>query len=406
MVATEKISLAVAAIRIRHTWCLLGMSPRLRTLVLSGLALIAAASLRADYQEKADELEALRDRIEAIESDLSERRDQRDQVAANLRRLEEDIGAAAARLERLDERIAEAEDRVAGLRADVEAEQQSVEGHRQVLREEIRDAYVSGRQQQLKLLLNQEDPAAVDRLLVYFDYISRARAERIDAALAAMARLRDMQTALEEELHELQALRDDQEAERDHLAERRRDRETVLERVEAAIGDDQDRLERLAEDEQELESLVDDLQAALEDVPDQDLQEAPFADRRGDLPWPVRGELAARFGEERNSGGDWRGLLVRAEMGERVEAVSHGRVVFADWLRGLGLLLIIDHGDGHMTLYGYNQSLYSDVGDWVDAGDVVARVGDSGGRDQPGLYFELRVQGQPEDPMQWLDSEG
>ncbi|WP_290652889.1 peptidoglycan DD-metalloendopeptidase family protein [Aquisalimonas sp.] len=376
-----------------------------RTLLLFALALALAAPAQSDdYRDKAEALEALRERISVIESDLEERQVQRDQVATELRSLEQAIGDTLRRLEALDHRVEARKTQAEELREAVDAQEQAVAGHRQVLQREIRDAYTSGRQQYLKLLLNQEDPAALDRLLVYVDYIGRARSERIREAMAAMEDYRAMRAELHDELDELDGLRREQEEERERLAERRRVRESVLARVEAAIGDDQDRLERLEGDEEELQALVDELQQALADIADEEVEQAPFQERRGELPWPVGGELAAGFGDRRSSGGDWHGVLVRADPGTRVEAVSYGRVVFANWLRGLGLLLIIDHGDGYMTLYGYNESLYKDVGDWVDSGDVIARVGDSGGRDQAGLYFELRVEGQPEDPLSWLDS--
>lgn len=369
----------------------------------TALAAVIGTAAADDYQQHADELEALRERITAIESALAEREEQRDVVVAELRSLEQAIGAAVRRLAELDEQLAAREQRVDELRKAVEAERRAVASHRDVLRREIRDAYASGRQEYLKLLLNQEDPAALDRLLIYFDYIGRARSERIRTAMAAMEDYREMRAELQTEVDRLEAVRHEQEAERQELAQQRQDREAVLQQVEAAIGDDQERLERLAEDEEELQALVDDLQDALRDIADEDLDRAPFPDQRGALPWPAGGSLAARYGDTRNGGGPWRGILLSADRGTRVEAVSHGRIVFADWLRGLGLLLIIDHGDGYMTLYGYNESLYKDVGAWVDAGDVIARVGDTGGRDNAGLYFELRVQGQPEDPLQWLD---
>lgn len=365
---------------------------------------LAVTGARAEeYRESAAELEALRERIEAVESDLADRQQRRDQVVTELRELERAIGAAANRLEELDQRLEQGEARAEELREAVAAEEDTVREHRRVLRAAVREAYVSGRQEVLKLLLNQQDPAAVDRLLVYMDYVGEARAQRIRTAMAAMQDYRELRDELEHELAEVERLHEEQQAERRRLSQRRQERSSVLERVEAAIGDDEQRLERLAEDEAELEALVDDLRDALADVPERDLDRASFSEQRGALPWPVTGELAAEFGDQRRSGGDWRGVLVRSDMGTPVEAVAHGRVVFADWLRGLGLLVIIEHGDGHMTLYGHNQSLYKDVGDWVEAGDVIARVGDSGGRDRAGLYFELRVAGQPEDPLRWLD---
>ncbi|MDN3516637.1 peptidoglycan DD-metalloendopeptidase family protein [Aquisalimonas lutea] len=374
-----------------------------RILLVVCLLVPLAAPAERDYEQSAAELEALRERIAAIESDLEQRQDRRDQVVAELRELEQAIGATTRRLSALDEQLAEAEARAGELREAVAAEKEAAAEHREVLREAVREAYMSAREPFLKLLLNQEDPAALDRLLLYYEYIGEARSHRVEQALQALQRYRDARDALDREMQRLESLRAEQQREQERLSERRQQRQAVLERVEAAIGEGEQRLDRLERDEQELENVVEELRQALADVPERDLDQPSIDEQRGALPWPVRGELDARFGDTRDGGADWRGVLLRTEMGTPVEAVSHGRVVFADWLRGLGLLLIIDHGDGYMTLYGYNQSLYRDVGDWVEAGDVIARVGDSGGRERAGLYFELRVDGQPRDPLRWLE---
>lgn len=373
-----------------------------RILLVVCLLVSPAAPAERDYEQSAEELEALRERIAAIESDLETRQDRRDEVVAELRELERAIGETTRRLNALDEQLAEGEARAGELREAVAAEKEAAAEHREVLREAVREAYMSAREPFLKLLLNQEDPAALDRLLLYYEYIGEARSDRVEKALQALQRYRDARSALDQELERLERLRAEQQREQERLSDRREQRQTVLDRVEAAIGEGEQRLERLEQDERELENVVEELRQALADVPERGLDQPSIDEQQGALPWPVRGELEARFGDTRGSGGEWRGVLLRAQMGTPVEAVSHGRVVFADWLRGLGLLLIIDHGDGYMTLYGYNQSLYRDVGDWVEAGDVIARVGDSGGRERAGLYFELRVDGQPRDPLRWL----
>ncbi|MCC5813053.1 MAG: peptidoglycan DD-metalloendopeptidase family protein [Ectothiorhodospiraceae bacterium] len=282
-----------------------------------------------------------------------------------------------------------------------------MENHRDYLREEIRSAYALGRQQLLKLLLNQENPASLDRNLAYFDYLSRARRERIQQALSELEQLAELRRAVDGERQQLEALEREQRDRGEQLAEARRERASVLSRLTAEIDSDGERLRRLNEDEAELESMLDRLREALADIPERELDRQPFASQRGSLRWPVDGRIRVAFGSrEGRMDGHWQGILLAASDGQAITAVAHGRVVFADWLRGYGLLLIIDHGDGHMTLYGYNDSLYKEVGDWVEPGETIAAAGSSGGREQPGLYFELRVQGRPQDPITWLRRRG
>lgn len=374
----------------------------LRGLSLVILLLPALVVAREDYEQSAAELEALRERIDTIEGELAARQDQRDSVVADLRALEEAIGAANARIEELDDSLAQVRERLDELDSTIEAQQETAQRHRRVLRQAVRTAYRQGRAPDLKRLLDGRDPALRDRLMVYFEHLSAARRERIRTAVTALEELREARAERRAERERLESLRAERETERAELDRRREQRRDVLERVEAAIGDDRERLERLEANEDELETVVQELREALAEVPERDLERPDFADQRGALPWPVAGDVAARFGDARSGEGQWRGLLLRADRGDAVGAVAHGQVVYADWLRGLGLLVIIDHGDGYMTLYGHNQSLYQDVGDWVQAGDVIARVGDSGGQQRAGLYFELRVDGEPRDPARWL----
>lgn len=381
----------------------LSLPPSLRgRLLLLLLLLPGLAGAREDYEQSAAELKALRERIDAIEGQLAERQERRESVVVDLRELEEAIGEANARIRELDRSLAQVRQRLDELDTTIDEQQETAASHRQVLRQALRTAYRQGREPDLKRLLDGRDPALRDRLMVYFEHLGEARRERIRAAVAALEDLRATQAERRTERERLQSLRAERESERAELDRRREQRREVLERVEAAIGDDRERLERLQANEDELETVVEELREALAEVPERDLERPDFTDQRGALPWPVTGDVAARFGDARSGDGEWRGLLVRADRGDAVAAVAHGQVVYADWLRGLGLLVIIDHGDGYMTLYGHNQSLYQDVGDWVQAGDVIARVGDSGGHQRTGLYFELRVDGEPRDPARWL----
>jgi septal ring factor EnvC (AmiA/AmiB activator) len=260
-----------------------------------------------------------------------------------------------------------------------------------------------GQQEPLKLLLNQRDPAEAGRVLVYYQYFGRARASQIaaiDAHLADLARL-DAELAAEEE--RLAALEERQQGELSRLQSGRERRGRALVTLESESKNRARELERLKEQQGGLEKLVRELRRALErlDRFPSDSKDA-FAKLKGRLAWPVAGRLVASFGQTRAGGVKWDGMLVTGTQGAPVRAIYHGRVVYADWLSGLGLLTIIDHGDGYLSLYGHNERLYKEVGERVTAGDTIATLGDSGGRPRAELYFEIRKAGRPIDPRPWF----
>ena len=217
--------------------------------------------------------------------------------------------------------------------------------------------------------------------------------------LDALAKVQD---AIAKETTELQVTRDQRIAQSRQFDEERAQRAKVLDELDTALKDQHARLAALGKDEKAMIDLIAKLRDIFADIPKQLAGAEPFAQLRGRLSWPIRGQVVSGFGSRENGDQTSAGLLIAAKEGSEVHAVSHGRVVYADWLRGYGLLLIVDHGDGYLSLYGYNEALLKDVGDWIDAGDAVATSGDSGGRKSPGLYFELRYQGKAVDPRGWL----
>jgi len=259
-----------------------------------------------------------------------------------------------------------------------------------------------GRQQQVKLLLNQEQPSAIGRALVYFGYLSRARLAQIEVMRMTLQQLRDLEQSVGEKTQQLNELRIRHEDESARLRQQKGAREQLLAEVTRELASRGGELKRLRNDEQQLQELVASLQEVLADVPAAAGEQRPFKTMKGKLSWPARGELARSYGSRRgNTGLKWQGVLIAAPEGGKVRAISQGRVAFADWMRGFGLLLIIDHGDGYMSLYGQNQALYKEVGEWVDTGEVVATLGASGGQTKAGLYFELRHKGRPINPLGW-----
>ncbi|OAB56815.1 hypothetical protein AY599_06505 [Leptolyngbya valderiana BDU 20041] len=261
--------------------------------------------------------------------------------------------------------------------------------------------YRQGGQSRLKLLLNQDDPRTLNRQLAYQGYLSRRRLAVVEDLQSTAASLQANRDRLLEERTELERLAARQDANIRRLAEARGVRESALEVIERRVQTNQEQLVELQNDERELARLLDQLAASLADIPP-DADVPSIADLRGQLPRPIAGQPRHRFGDRRSGELTWNGWLIPAETGTDVEAIGHGRVAYADWLRGYGLILIIDHGDGFMSLYAHNEALLRDVGDWVNPGEVIASVGNTGGVETTGLYFELRRNGDPINPARWL----
>lgn len=373
----------------------------LAAVVTTALSLTAVADSERERREA--ELEELRERIEAVRERLAADRERRDDVSAELERIERRVGEIAGRVADLDRRIAEQRNRLDEIAAERDSERERLATHRETLGEQLRAAYRMGREPALRLLLRQDDPTAVARAMGYYGYFNDARLGAMDEVSAGLERLRELEAEAESTREALAADRDELDAEQDRLAEARAERADVLARVEERLDERGARLDELEADRERLRELLDDLSAAMDDIPDNPLEDEPFATRERALAWPVEGPLRATFGSERAGGRmRWRGLVIEAEAGTPVEAVYHGRVVFADWLSGFGQLVIVDHQEGYMSLYGYNERIVRSEGEWVEPGDELAVVGRSGAQDDPGLYFEIRHDGDPEDPRGWL----
>ncbi len=379
-----------------------------RPLLTSLVVVVAAAAMPGrgdadDAAQKRERLREVREQIEAVREDLAAQRQRRDEASQALARIEQEIGDIAGEMARLDQRIADNQQRLEKLEARRAALKDKLAAHRETLGQQLRAAYRMGRQPALRLLLRQDNPSTLARALGYYRYLNNAR-------LAAIERARELVTEVEAVARETQATEEELAADRASLAQRRQDlqsarreRQAVIAELEASIDDKGERLEQLRASRNRLQELVRDLESALGDIPAAPLEEEPFGSRKGRLPWPVSGSVRRHFGEARAEGRmRWQGIVVDAEAGRQVGAVYYGRVVFADWLSGFGQLVIVDHLDGYMSLYGYNRRLLRTAGDWVVPGDPVATVGSSGGRNRAGLYFEIRKNGDPIEPKGWL----
>jgi len=352
--------------------------------------------------QKETELKKVNARIEKVRKAVNEDIERRDKLSAQLRDAELGIQAARRQLEELRAQRIASESRLADLERERASREKELAAERGALAGELRTAYVNGREEQLKLLLNQQDPGAFGRMLAYYGYFGRARAERIGSIrdkLEHLALLREKIAAEGQRLEELEA-RQEQELAALKGAQQRRTQAVAA--VDSQIKTRGGEIKRLQSQARSLEKLIADLRKALASAPV--AKQAPFEPLRGKLPWPVQqGKVLARFGQPRAGGSlKWQGMLIGTDRGARVRAPFAGRVAYADWLPGMGLMMVLDHGGGYLSLYGHNEEVFKKVGEPVAAGDVIGAVGDTGGHNQPALYFEVRRGREPVNPENWL----
>jgi septal ring factor EnvC (AmiA/AmiB activator) len=355
----------------------------------------------AGIDTKEAELRQVRTRIEAIRKQIHADAERRDALSGQLKQADLEIQSARERLSSVRGRRIESEQKLAGLRNEQAETQRAVAAEREELGAELTVAYMNGRHEQLKLLLNQRDPAAVGRMMAYYGYFGRARAERITSITEHLAHLELLGESIATETARLRELEAENQRDVKALAGARERRAQTLAEVQAKLRTRNDQLAKLQSDAQALEKLVEQLRRAIEEFPE--LAEQPFQRVKGKLPWPLKGSLLAKYGQLRAGGPlKWQGVVIAAERGAQVRSPYYGRVVYADWLPGLGLLIVLDHGGGYMSLYGHNEQVYRRVGDRVAPGDALAAVGEAAGLGRPGLYLEIRKGKQTLDPQEWL----
>lgn len=350
-------------------------------------------------------LQQLRKQIKDVETRIQGARTESEKLRKELRENEVTSAQTLSRLNDIKSQIKQKNEELGALQFEQQEHEEALANERQQLVGQIRAAYQIGRNDYIKLLLNQEDPARVGRALAYYDYHNRLRSRKINGVRETLEEINDIKQSIRAETQKLDDLRRQHEDKLGEFHRYRASRRDIIERLQAYIEDQDVELHTLQENEKELGSLLSDLKQdqtvtveIYEDMP-------PFDTLRGALKWPVAGKLVKTFGNRKKGGNlKWQGVLIDAESGTEVSAISTGKVVFADWFRNLGLLMIIDHGNGYMSLYGHNQNLLKNTGDWVLAGETIATVGDSGGQANTALYFEIRKGAEPLNPALWCRS--
>jgi len=361
----------------------------------------APAGAEPDAAAAEVELDRVRERIRALEKQVKRSVSDRGESVRALRKAE--LAAAKARkdLKALAAQLQQTGKRLQALQADEQRGRRELAGEQAALAQQIRLAYMNGREEWLRLLLSAQDPVSAGRQLVYYGYLTEQRSRVIDGVRDTLAELAATALAVAAEGERLAALEARQRKQLAELDAARAERATLVARLDQQIKGSQGEIAQLSQQADDLQALVEELRLAMAEI---DLAgSAAFGKAKGQLPWPTDGKVLHSFGQPRADGRlRWEGTLVKASPGSEVRAVHNGRVIFADWLNGMGLLMVLEHGDGYMTLYGHNQDLVREVGDWVVPGEVLGHVGDSGGQAAAGLYFEIRKNGKPINPKAWL----
>ncbi len=355
-----------------------------------------------EQQQQQQQLQQLKVKIKNLRNELDEVRSLHDKVRQELRTTEISISKRVKNLNQLKRKLRRQNKRLRQLQQQRRGLNKDLATQRDLLGQQVRTAYTIGKQEYLKLLLNQENPNAIGRVLTYYNYFNQVRSERIDTSTKTLRSLAQIKKRIRQENKTLQNLKRQQLAEKKNLEGSYQARAIVIAKLSKDIKNKGNALQQMLENEKQLERVLNVISKSMPEIFVEPGKHKAFATLKGKLYWPVLGTVQALFGKTRKFANvKWNGVMIKARQGNNVRAISHGRVAYADWLRGYGLLIIIDHGDGYMSLYGHNEDIKKETGDWVEEGEIIGNVGNTGGQSKSGLYFEIRHNGKPTNPKIW-----
>lgn len=378
----------------------------MRLLVIVSLLLMLPFAVMAEGKQPLSErhLKQLRDDINELQSFLKKAQDDHKDLVNSLRKSDEEVAKVSKQVEAIKKTLQEERDRLKKLKAEQGSLSQSQHKQQRILNDIILASYKLGQEPQLKMLLNQQDPVQVSRNLSYLAYFNQAHGKEIEQYRSTLNSLAKVQAEIEKNEASLQSNFASLKATHQQLKDKQRQQRTDALALNKKIEGSGQQLTRLQQDRQNLMEVLGKVEEVF--LPFERNQESrPFKQLKGKLPSPINSKVERIFGAWQPNGKQrWQGWLYPGDTGDHIRAIHHGRVVFSDWLRGFGLLTIVDHGQGYMTLYARNQALLKSVGDWVEAGEVIANLGHSGGYTDSALYFEIRYKGKPQNPKSWLKS--
>ncbi len=378
-----------------------------RTVKLIVFCLLFAFGIGTGYPEtttpQKQRLTILKNKITYLKSKLTSEKKQKDQLNTELRNTEIKIGRINSELRTLEKRLRNQQQKLSILQHQTSDAQDHLEEQQQTIAKQIRIAYMMNRQNPIKLILNQQAPDKMSRSLIYFSYFNQQRQDLITELNHQIAELESEKHSIRKEKIQLNRLQQAQQDQQKNLKNSNHKREALIKKIDSHIQKHSSELTQLEEDKKQLEKIF--AQIAKQSQPIH--RQRSFRKMRQFLPWPMKGHVTHHFGTAiAHSDLSWNGILIKAPEGDPVHGIYPGKVAFADWLKGFGELVIIDHGGGFMTLYGRNRQIYKKVGDSVKANEIIAEAGNSGGFKESGLYFEIRYNGQPLNPEKWLKKHG
>ncbi|KAA1176414.1 peptidoglycan DD-metalloendopeptidase family protein [Marinobacter salinexigens] len=349
-----------------------------------------------------EQIEDLKERIEDIDDWLTDAEEDRSDLEQQLVSTERTISRLTRERRVLNEQVAEQQQRLSELQTQERELTRTLDKQRESLKKQIRAAWMEGDTPAVKVLLNEVSPDNVARTMTYYEYLSQDTVQRLEAFRNSLQQLQQTRASVQATRTKLAKSESDIAERQAQLTQSRKQREQTLASLKADISSRKSERNELESDRKRLQKLLDEVQQAIASIPAPNESE-PFRTLRNKLPWPVQGKVVSRYGAPYADGKLRRsGILINTSEDAEVHAIHYGRVVFANWLRGFGLITIIDHGDGYMTLYGHSSSLFTSPGDWVAAGQAIALAGRTGGTSDPALYFEVRHNGKPDNPGRWL----
>ncbi len=364
-------------------------------LVLILILMVVSVSTMSNEQIRQLEL-----RIKQLKAQMYNARSQYGRLQQKLKQKEEQIGYIANRIHTLQNALINKQKTLYKLKKQEDQIQIKLQAKRKVLAKQITAAYVMGRQDYLKLWLNQEDVFSVGRMLTYYEYLNRTKSNQIKKIKISLENLTILKDTIKLKKADINNVINTQIKKKQTLIFNYQQRKKILAQLANTLENQSTELKRLEENKRHLETLLSTLDKVpkTDDLPGQ----INLAKLKGKLAPPVKGRILKRFGDKLVAGLKWQGMLIAAPLGNQIRVVAPGQVIFAQWFRNFGLLIIIDHGQSYMSLYAHNQSLYVKMGDWVQANDIIATVGNSGGNKISALYFEIRYQAKPQAPRYWL----
>ncbi len=373
----------------------------MRPLALILLGLLPLWAQAADETATREQLKQLSQQIHSLKKQLGSTREQRSRAARELRDVETEIGKLAARLHHTRRQRDQQQGKLNKLQGEQAELRRRQEQQKALIAEQIRSAYTLGRERQIKMLLNQQDPQSLSRLISYYDYFNSARSQQLESYRQTLSALNALIPAIADESRALSDTEQRLKQQSQQLEVQKQRRQRSLAKLDSELSSQQSNLGSLDKERKDLEGILAAIEREITSIAIP-ASYRPFKEMRGKLPWPVAGKRLNNYTAPRQgSAVRWQGVQIAGEEGSPVRSIHNGRVVYADWLRGAGLLIIVDHGNDYLSLYAHNQSLLRQEGDWVRGGEAIATLGNSGGQRQSGLYFEIRHKGRPSNPAIW-----